>query len=130
MTEEVFETTLPPLSTDNGLSMVVVPVDDSTNPSKVFVVELALPIRESGKELDINNAYGSGVLIYSVDASIVTGHRPLVVYPKSTEYSKIYSYTYKAPFLESDSFEHKSAPMKVEVLKKEGQNYKVRITRK
>jgi len=130
MTEEVFETTLTPLSTDEGLSMLVVPVGDSNNPSKIFVVELALPIRESGKELDMSNAYGSGVLVYSVDASISTGRRPLVVYPKSTEYSKVYSYTYKAPFLEGDTFEHEDAPVKVEVLKKDGENYVVRLTRK
>lgn len=129
MSEEVFETTLSSLSSSNGLAMVAIPVGNSAKPSKVFVVELALPIRQSGKELDMNNTYGSGVLIYSVDATVVTGNRPLVVYPKSTDYSKIYSYTYKAPFLEGDTFEHKNAPMKVEVFKKEGENYKVRIIR-
>jgi M6 family metalloprotease-like protein len=130
MTEEVFETTLTPLNTDEGLAMVVVPVGDSSNPSKVFVVELALPIREAGKDIDTSKPYGSGILVYSVDARISTGRKPLIVYPKSTDYSKVYSYTYKAPFLAGDTFEHKDAPMKVEVLKKEGENYRVRLTRK
>ena len=93
------------------------------------MVELALPIRASGKELDKKNPYGEGVLIYSVDATKLTGKRPLVTYPKSTAYSKVYSYTYKAPFQEGDTFEHDDAPMRVDVLDKKGDHYRVRITR-
>jgi M6 family metalloprotease-like protein len=128
--KKVLETVLTPLSEEKGLSMIAIPVNDAKNPSKVFVVELALPIRQTGKDLQPGKNYGEGLLVYSVDSRIQTGRRPLVVYPKSTEYSKVYSYTYKAPFLVGDTFEHKDAPMKVEVIGQEGKNYKIRIIKK
>ena len=65
-----------------------------------------------------------------IDATKPTGRRPLVMYPKSPEYSNVYSYTYKAPYQVGDAFTHEDAPMKVEVLAKEGDNYRVRITRR
>src|SRR5216684_1854882 len=37
-------TTLSPVSGGCGLSMVVLPIDDATRPSKVFVIEVAQPI--------------------------------------------------------------------------------------
>jgi hypothetical protein len=83
MKEKVFEATLTPFSEGEALAMVVVPVDDEKSPSKVFVVELALPIRQSGKELNKDKPYDEGVIIYSVDATVPTGVRPLVFYPKS-----------------------------------------------
>jgi M6 family metalloprotease-like protein len=129
MKEKVFETTLTPLSEDDGLAMVVVPIDDAESPSKVFVVELALPIRKSGEEVAKDKPYGEGILVYSVDAKVPTGIRPLVIYPKSKEFSKVYSFTYKAPYLVGDTFTHEDAPMKVEVLEKDGKQYSIRITR-
>jgi M6 family metalloprotease-like protein len=128
--ETVLEAILTPYSESEGLSMIAIPLNDTENPSKVFVIELALPIREAGKELHDGQNYGEGILVYSVDATLGSGRRPLVVYPKSTKYSEIYSYTYEAPFLVGDNFEHNDAPMKVEVLSKKTTHYKIRIIKK
>ena len=102
--------------------MVVIPVDSQTQPSKVFVVELAEPIRGSD-----GTTRGQGVLIYSVDATLESGRNPIVTYPKSREKSSVYSFLYKAPFQAGDSFEHDFAPFKLGVLEQEGQNYRIRI---
>jgi M6 family metalloprotease-like protein len=123
------EVTLTPLSSDKGLSFIVIPIDDAKKPSKVFVIELALPIRRSYRVLG-EKPYGEGVLIYTVDANRSSGRRPLVVYPKDKASSRSYSYIYKAPFLEGDRFENKKAPFTLEVLKKDGKNYKIKITKK
>lgn len=69
--------TLSPLSSRYGLSMVVLPIDDPRCPSKVFVVELAQPM-----EGTTNGPSRGGVLVYSVDSTIPTGHSPLAVHPK------------------------------------------------
>ena len=99
------ELELTPLNAESGLSMIVVPADDPEKPSKVFVIELAQPFRVLGK---IGTA--TGVLIYSVDAKLASGQNQVVVYPKGD--------LLHAPFQPGDQFEHKDAPVKVRVLKK------------
>ena len=127
MREKKLTLTLSPLTENEGLSMLVIPVENPARPSKVFVVELALPIRASGKDLEADNVYGDGVLVYSVDARLATGKRPLVMYPKSKGYSEVYSFTYKAPYLAGDVFEHKDAPFTLKVLSKEKKGWKVEV---
>lgn len=94
------------LNSDSGISMVVIPVDDPLKPSKVFVVELAQSVKLKGGEYSVPE----GVLIYSVDARIVSGRNPVVVYPKTD--------IQKAQFFPGDTFTHKDAPVKVKVIKK------------
>ena len=74
-------------------------------PSKVFVIELAQAVKVK-KEI----VHPGGVLIYTVDAKLKTGHNPVVVYPKTD--------TKDAPFHEGDSFNHEDAPFQLKVLSK------------
>ena len=96
---------LTPLNTSSGISMIAVPADDPSNPSKVFVIELAQPFRVLGK---VGTA--TGVLVYSVDAKLASGQNSVVVYPKGD--------LLNAPFQPGDRFEHKDAPASVKVLKR------------
>ena len=112
--------TLSRLSATHGTAMVVIPVGNETRPSKVFVVELAEPVlaRSSSQSM------GDGVLIYSVDATIATGCLPVKVYPKNP------SDLWKAPYGSGDTFNDPAAPMTVEIQKKVGNGYAVRIRRR
>jgi hypothetical protein len=95
--------TLTRLDAKSGISMVAIPVDDIENPSKVFVIEVAQARRYGdGKTIP-----AGGVLVYTVDATIVTGNNPVVVFPKDD--------MNKAAFEPGDSFEHKDAPFTMEV---------------
>ena len=96
---------LTPLNAPSGVSMITVPVNDPAKPSKVFVVEIAQPIRNLGKVGSV-----TGVLVYSVDATLATGLNAVVVYPKID--------LLHASFEPGDLFEHKEAPLSVKVLKK------------
>ena len=93
------------LDADAGLSMVVVPADDPEKPSKVFVVEVAQPFRNLGR---VGNS--TGVLVYSVDATLASGMNSVVVYPKGD--------LLNAPFKPGDEFEHDGAPIQFRVLRK------------
>ncbi len=96
---------LMPLNASSGVSMLTVPVDNPAKPSKVFVVEVSQQIRNK------DNAEGSvGVLVYSVDAKLASGQNSVVVYPKAEKLN--------APFHPGDQFEHKDAPLRVKVMKK------------
>lgn len=97
---------LTPLSSDSGVSMIVVPVDDPLKPSKVFVIEVAQAVKQRGGK----RSEAGGVLVYSVDAKLASGRNPLVVYPK-TDFKK-------APFFVGDTFNHKDAPMAIKVFEK------------
>ncbi len=97
--------TVHPLDADSGLALIVVPRDDVDSPSKVFVVEIARSIKIKGEGM----TQPGGVLIYSVDASVANGHNAMVVYPRVDDEV--------APYRVGDRFEHKDAPMTVEVLK-------------
>ena len=96
--------------------MITIPVDDPVKPSKVFVVEVSQPIRNKGEVQD-----SVGVLVYSVDAKIASGQNSVVVYPKTDPLN--------APFQPGDQFEHKDAPLKMKVLKKneDGRSYIVEV---
>lgn len=96
---------LTPLNGSSGLSMIALPADDPTKPSKVFVFEIAQPFRDQEKA---ENA--SGVLVYSVDATLPSGQNSVVVYPKGD--------LLNAPFQPGDRFEHKDAPVIMNVLEK------------
>ena len=86
--------------------MVVVPVDDPARPSKVFVIEVAQPIRLKGG----TKTKEEGVLVYSVDATLATGQNPVVVYPRQD--------LDKAAYHAGDSFDHEDAPFRMKVLKR------------
>ena len=107
---------LMPLNASSGISMITVPVDDPVKPSKVFVVEVSQPIRNQD---DVQDTVG--VLVYSVDAKIASGQNSVVVYPKTDPLN--------APFQPGDQFEHKDAPLKVKVLKRneDGRSYIVEV---
>ncbi len=112
--------TLSPLSAAYGTSMVVIPVGNDPKPSKVFVVELAEPVLEK----DSNKSTSEGVLIYSVDATRATGCNPVKVYSKNA------SDLWQAPYVGGDTFDNPDAPMTVEVLKKVGTGYVLKIRRR
>jgi M6 family metalloprotease-like protein len=117
-------TTLSPLSGACGLSMVVLPIDDSLKPSKVFVVELAQSV------LGSNNAHwGEGVLLYTVDATIPTGSSPVTIIPKKTSTSPVYGYLYEAPYNLNDTVSHKegTASIALKILQKFGSSYNIEI---
>lgn len=101
--------TLTPLNAISGLSMVVIPVDDPIHPSKVFVIEIAQQPRPNAED----KAAAEGVLVYTVDAKLASGHNPVVVYPNRD--LRI------APFQPGDVFEHKDAPFALKVTKSETQ---------
>jgi hypothetical protein len=94
------------LNASSGVSMITVPVDDPLRPSKVFVIEVSQPIRNKKGKVDAS----VGVLVYSVDAKLASGQNAVVVYPKTD--------TLNAPFQAGDRFEHKDAPVRMKVLKK------------
>ncbi|MEK6803319.1 MAG: hypothetical protein AABZ34_11715 [Nitrospirota bacterium] len=85
--------TLSPLSSRYGTSMVVLSIDDPQCPSKVFVVELAQP-----REGATNERPREGVLVYSVNSTVPTGHSPVVVHPKTVSSSLEQGYLYEAPY--------------------------------
>ena len=84
--------------------MIAIPVDDPARPSKVFVLEVA-QARRLG---DGKTASAGGVLVYTVDASLVSGHNPVVVYPKKT--------IDDAPFHPGDRFDHPDAPFVLDII--------------
>lgn len=95
--------------------MIAIPVDEPAKPSKVFVVELAQPIRDPGKA-----GGASGVLVYSVDATLPSGQNSVVVHPK-VDLSN-------APFRPGDQFEHKDAAFRIKVLKEnEDGSYRIEV---
>lgn len=117
-------TTISPLPGDCGLSMIVLPIDDETRPSKVFVIELAQQV------LGTNNKYwGEGVLLYTVDATIRSGSSPIVIISKKESSSPDYGYLYEAPYGVNDTVFHKecNASIRLTVLQKFGSSYNIRI---
>lgn len=116
LTQGTHTLTLTPLNGDTGLSMIVVPTDNPKQPSKVFAIELAQPLRAKTKPRP------GGVLIYSVDAKLPTGQNPVVVHPAPGK-DKI-----NAAYHAGETFEQKDAPMRVKVLtKNEDGSYVVEV---
>jgi len=107
---------LTPLSSAAGVSLAVVPADDPTRPSKVFVIEVAQPIWLN----DGTKTKEEGVLIYSVDATLATGQNPVVVYPRHD--------LVQAAYHPGDRFDHKDAPFRLRVLERDASgNYMLDI---
>jgi M6 family metalloprotease-like protein len=86
-------TKLHPLSGPDGLSMIVLPVDDPLRPGKVLVVEPAQPVLGTDRSLR-----GEGILVYSVDATIPSGSSPVVVIPRQTGTDGPFGYLFDAPY--------------------------------
>ena len=97
---------LSPLSGSEGISMMVVPVDDPVHPSKVFVIEVAQPIRLK----DGTRTKEEGILVYSVDATLATGQNPVVVYPRAD--------LDQAAYHVGDRFDSADAPFRMKVLER------------
>lgn len=106
VTRDALGVRLTPLHAKAGVSMAVIPADDPAKPSKVFVVEEAQARRFKGEQF----VHKGGLLVYSVDAKITTGHNPVVVYPKED--------LNHAAFQPGDSFDHADAPFTMKVLGK------------
>lgn len=117
LSEGSHEIILTPLSGDEGMSMIVVPADNAPDPSKVFVVECAQPLRMEEENLP----KPGGVLIYSVDATRPTGQNAMVVYPRE---DKVH-----AAFHPGQSFDEPSAPLSMQVHREnENGSYDITVT--
>jgi M6 family metalloprotease-like protein len=115
---------LHPLSDTGGLSMVVFPVDDPVNPSKVFVLELAQEVEgEDGSRL------GEGVLFYVVDATAPSGSLPVVIVPRIYGVSENFGNLFEAPYGVGDRGRRAEdkAVLELEVLEKLGDSYRVKV---
>lgn len=115
-----FETVLTPLPGSTGTSMIVVPTDDALNPSKVYVLELAQPIR--GHD---GTTTGDGVLVYSVDARISTGHSPVRIVPAKTTTNFNYGELFEAPFSSRSTLDDPALPFSLSIKAKRDDGYVV-----
>ncbi|HEX4959658.1 MAG TPA: hypothetical protein VF173_02380 [Thermoanaerobaculia bacterium] len=116
--------TLHPLSGTCGLSMVVLPIDDAANPSKVFVVELAQTVLGTNGEY-----FGEGALLYTVDATIPTQQSPVVIVPRKSSFSPVYGNLFEAPCVSGDTVTHSEgkASITLTVAQRFGSSFEVRI---
>lgn len=119
LTQGTHTLTLTPLSSDKGVSMIVVPApgEDTNNPSKIYVVEVAQYLRPNPRK---TLPRPRGVLVYSVDATKPTGINPNILYPREDKTHAAYH--------EGDGFDHEDAPFSLRVLKKsEDDSYVVEV---
>ncbi|MFO0731505.1 MAG: hypothetical protein U0231_06970 [Nitrospiraceae bacterium] len=116
--------TLSPLSTGFGTSMIVVPIDDAQQPGKIFVVELAQPRAgtAAGPRRD-------GVLVYTVNASIPTGHSPVAVQARLVSNSQEHGYLCEAAYRPGDSatFTEDHTSLTLAVLQQFGDCFHVKL---
>lgn len=120
LTQGTHRLTITPLSADHGLSMIVIPAleQDPNQPSKVYSIEVALPLREHPKR---DMPQPAGLLVYSTDATKPTGFNPNVLYPKTDKTHAAYH--------AGDTFNHNNAPFTMKVIKKNPNgSYEVEIT--
>jgi M6 family metalloprotease-like protein len=119
---------LTPLTESSGVSMVVLPVDNASKPSKVFVVEVAQPTHgldgKAGKE---------GVLLYTVDALKESGESPIEVLPKIGGHDNNFGNHFQAPFAAKDDSGTRTAlgghaTIRLNVLRTNGSGFDVEIT--
>lgn len=108
LTEGLHTIDLSPLDAKSGVSMVVVPVADPEQPSKIFAIEIGQPPHPKKDE----ESWSTGILIYSVDATKPTGKNPVVIYPKTDRKAG-------AVFHAGDRFKDAKAPFSLKVVKKE-----------
>lgn len=100
--------------------MIVVPADDALNPSKVYVLELAQPIRGHN-----GTTTGDGVLVYSVDARISTGHSPVRIVPAKTTTNFNYGELFEAPFSSGSILDDPALPFSLSTKAKRNDGYVV-----
>jgi M6 family metalloprotease-like protein len=116
--------TVHPLSGGCGISMLALPIDNTGNPTKVFVIEVAQPS---------DPAWSEGMLIYTVDAKIASGQSPVVVLPKVTGVGPSPGPNkpnlFQAPFGVGDhaDFTVDGVRLTVDVLQKFGGSYNIKI---
>jgi len=117
--------TLSPLSSQYGISMVVAPIDNPQCPSKVFVVELAQPMNGA-----TNEHPREGVLVYSVDSTVPTGHSPIVVHPKTVSVNPEEGYLYEAAYGVGDaaSVVDGNSRLTATVLQQFGSSYHLKLS--
>lgn len=115
-----FETVLTPLPGCTGTSMIVVPADNALNPSKVYALELAQPIRGHN-----GTTTGAGVLVYSVDARIPTGHSPVRIVPAKTTANFNYGELFEAPFSSGSILDEPTLPFSLSIKAKRENGYVV-----
>jgi hypothetical protein len=123
------EETLTPVASTGGVKAVVVP----TGPATAFVVENRQPVGLDAVVCE------SGALVYRVDATVETGNLPVNVVPSHAEandatlLSRCGPY-YNAPFDlgpgENPVFEDTATGVRIEVLAKDGENLRVRASRR
>jgi M6 family metalloprotease-like protein len=124
LTETITPLAQAPLSPD--VKAIVVPL----GPSSAYVVEAREPVGQDSRICQ------NGILVYTVDATIPSGHGPVRLKPASSPApgpaDNICRVLYDAPFDvgpgETAVFE--DANVKVEVLLASGTGYRVRVTRK
>lgn len=116
---------LTPLEAPVGVKLVVVPITAST----LYVIEVRQPIGEDKGLCD------KGVLVYTVDASLLNGRGPIRIKPaqvtspeRVAQCGSNYSAAYDVGPGEVSRYE--DSLVAVEVLETDGFNYKVRVTRK
>jgi len=122
------ETTLTPLETVGGLKAIVVP----TGPATAYVVEARQPL---GKDNQSYGHLGSGVLIYTVDATVANGSVPIQLKPANTGEDKrlidrcgpLYNAAYNRGPGEKSSFKDSTVGLTVDVLGRSKSDYKVRV---
>ena len=107
LTQGTHTLALTPLSSDTGVSMIVVPApgEEANNPNKVYVIEVAQYLRPNKKM-----PMPRGVLVYTIDATKPTGFNPNVLYPREDKLHAAYH--------AGDSFNQDDAPLSLNVLKK------------
>lgn len=117
LTQGTHTLALTPLSSDTGVSMIVIPAsgEDAANPSKVYVIEAAQYLRPSKKMPQPH-----GVLVYTIDATKPTGFNPNVLYPREDKINAAYH--------AGNTFEHEDAPLMLRVLKKnDDDSYEIEV---
>ncbi|MGZ8694372.1 MAG: M6 family metalloprotease domain-containing protein [Gaiellaceae bacterium] len=120
------EETVAPIETPGGVKALVVPV----SASKAYVVEVR---RQTGVDTELCD---HGVLVYTVDATVLSGYGPVVVQAASSAADPALpdhcGPLYHAPFDlgagEAPTFD--DANVRVDVLATDGSAYRVRVTRK
>ncbi|MGY8635654.1 hypothetical protein RAD15_24585 [Bradyrhizobium sp. 14AA] len=116
------ETVLTPLPGSTGTSMIVVPADGALNPSKVYAIELAQPIR--GHD---GTTTGDGVLVYSVDAVIPTGQSPVGIVPAKMTANFNYGNLFEAPFSAGSILDDPTLPFSLSIKAKREDRYVVGV---
>lgn len=116
------EATLAPIETSSGTKALVI----RTGPATAYVAEVR---RRLGVDADICD---EGVLVYSVDANVETGHRPVVVGSNEKDDDPlsrdVCGPKYNAPLQAGGSFSDATAGVSFKVLSESGDAFAVRAT--